>query len=1133
MPSTTTGSDRHWIAGAATATAPSAPAHGRSKPPGAPGVDAAEPSSVSFRPDGGASARGDARPDASARSGHEGHAFVAVGPGLPGAILLGAPGGLFGMNPLPITPAKIHRPLLRADILSRERLNGWLEMATTGRVALIVAEAGFGKTTLLGDWARHTQRRTAWYRLESDDRDWLTFVRHLVASGRELDPEFAPDTYEMLRQLGPGGPTQQELVAGVVRELAAFAAAHPEGLTLIFDDYHVVDRCEETEPIVRAILERTGPGFSLVIASRTTPKLPLGRLRARGGVARLDGDALCFDVPEADRLFRDAYHQPLDADVLATLIDRTEGWPALLGLVHANLEETGAKDPRSLVTELSTARGDLYDYLAEEVVETLPPDLRQFLMRVSILDCVDELHASAADDRDKTAIRSLIAEAEELGLIGRPDPNSPHRFHPLVRDFLRVRLGDSLGREGLAELHRRVAARFEAVDWRSAVSHYLLGGDVASVERIVDASLESVLASGSLDSVRTLLDGSAGDPNRPAALLLRSRLELGRGDVHRAVDLARAASSAASDSQLAGPSLLNLATVLGVSGFPDEAMGYAAEALKHGLTPGQRDVAVATVSMWEAGHEGDLSIIADALRELAGRQDRGGQLRYASITRLNLASLLYWLGNIGSSLEQSELAEAGLRACGAPDIELGAALAARATATAFLTGAEHAALVLEEATSSHSVLARAEAAIEMAKISADFGSASDGDKWLEQVGPSTLDGGLIGSWALIRGQLELRRGNLDRAAAMVASLAESPCRDTAGALRAQLLAARVSLAAGSTTAPHDAARLASIAGLQRSRLGTLLADILLKVARSDALGPEISQLMPHEGAVLSMLAEEISQHTHLLSADARARVESEVRARPDRWVSALRLAVRQSPGARLDAAAILSGIGTRDDVAVLRSLVGTTKAARPLAVALVRRLAPNVLVSDLGAVEVFVGGRPLDRALRRRVLALLCFLVSRPNMAATRDEALEALWPDLGPDTAVNSLHQTIYFLRRVFEPDYREGLGAGYVVFDGEVVSLDQDLVDSNSRRCWRLLSGAWRSGPDVVDGLLAAYTGRFALDFAYEDWAADYRDTLHAAVLGAAERAIGTSVESGDFDRAIELAQGVLSLDPSADSI
>ena len=154
-------------------------------------------------------------------------------------------------------------------------------------------------------------------------------------------------------------------------------------------------------------------------------------------------------------------------------------------------------------------------------------------------------------------------------------------------------------------------------------------------------------------------------------------------------------------------------------------------------------------------------------------------------------------------------------------------------------------------------------------------------------------------------------------------------------------------------------------------------------------------------------------------------------------------------------------------------------------------------------------------------------------MAATRDEALEAIWPDLGPDTAVNSLHQTIYFLRRVFEPQYKEGMSAGYVAFDGEVIALDPSLVDSLSRRCWRLVAQARNSVAGSVQALVRTYTGTYALDFAYEEWAVGYRENLHAAVLASVESEVRTAINAGDTDRAIEAAQAILAVDPAADAI
>src|SRR4051812_4997598 len=163
-------------------------------------------------------------------SGAEGHGLVGVGPGLPDAARRA---GIVSGYPFPITGAKIHPPLLRADTLSRPRLNEWLDSAASGRVALIVAEAGYGKTTLLADWAAATSRSTTWYRLESDDRDWLVFVRHLVAAGREIAPDFGAGTVDLILALGAGGPRQPDVAAAIVREYAEFAAARPEGVTLI------------------------------------------------------------------------------------------------------------------------------------------------------------------------------------------------------------------------------------------------------------------------------------------------------------------------------------------------------------------------------------------------------------------------------------------------------------------------------------------------------------------------------------------------------------------------------------------------------------------------------------------------------------------------------------------------------------------------------------------------------------------------------------------------------------------------------------------------------------------------------------------------------------------------------------
>ena len=1073
------------------------------------------------------------RPGVSRRGGHEGHGYVAVGPGIPGPLLLGGRAALYGVNPLPVHGAKIHPPPLRADVLSRPRLNGWLEEAARGRLALIVAEAGFGKTTLLADWARHTRRLTAWYRLEPDDRDWLTFIRHLVGGGRELDPGFAPETYALLLQMGPGGPTQAELVASLVREYAAFGAASPAGLSLLFDDYQSVDGCDETEPIVRALLERTGHGFSIVMATRTAPSLPLGRLRARHAISRLEGDALNFDVPETDQLFQEAYHQPLDPDVVADLVARTEGWAALLSLVHTNLEESKAStasDARILVRELTGAQGHLYEYLAEEVVSTLSEGLQAFLTRASVLEQVDTRSASIVDAKAPEVVQALLHEAEVLGLLTRPDSSVAHRFHPLVREFLLSRLRSEVGDAGVRRMHRRLAAALGPLDWYQSAFHFRAADDREAAARVIDESVEAILASGRFDDVRGFLDGSAGSPERAEALTLRSRVEFARGQLERAAELAELAIAKATDA-FRGTAMLNFVSMLGVGGFSEIALGVATDAMQGELTSSQRDIARATVSMSDAAREGDLVAIADELRLMAVRQEHEGHGRYAWISRLNLSHVLLWTGEAKEALQIARAGRGQYESL-LPEVEKVALAGALATALAYAGDIRQAQRVIWEAAASGAVAARNEAFLELAMVLVDFGDIDEAQSALAHVNPTSVYGGFAGLWALVSGNLALRHGDSTAAAERIEMLRTTPCTDVAGKLRAQLLLTRNSIQTHQADMWGQARELLRIATRQRSRPGMMLARLLGCLASAADVDGEITQLAPDESWCLSMVAEELAGQLNRLGADARAVIEHECRARPERWRTALRLAVQDDAGNRA-AVALLVEVGDRQDLAMLRSISSADHGVKVLAAALARRLSMPVYLQDLGALSISLGGKVTERPIRRKVLAFLSLLASKPNMVASRDETLDALWPDLGPEAAANSLHQTIYFLRRIIEPDFKEGFGAGYVSFDGEVVSLNPELFDSTSRRCWRLMAEGRRSGVGIGRQLMDMYVGRFAVDFLYEEWAADYREHLHAAVLSIVESEINSCMAKSDYELAITLAQALLSVDPGADTV
>ncbi len=434
-----------------------------------PPVDMRRDRSLSFAPPDGQRLNhpsGDRRP-------------VPVGPGRPSFAAAQASGAhRDDVSGFPIQYAKVQPPPLREETLARHRLLDWLAAKIHHRVILVLADAGYGKTTLLADFAGRTRLRTIWYRLDEDDRDWISLLNHLVAAGREADPDFAPTTRAMLADTSLPGPTRDAMIDIFMRELKGIA---PQGAVLIFDDFHLVDESPDAQLIARELVARAPERLSIVFASRRAPEIPMSKLRATGEVAELSTDDLRFDADETASLFRDTYHRTLEPDVLADVAARTEGWAASLQLVHAALRDRSPREIRGFVRSLTGGDHELYGYLAEEVVGDLPTDLQEFLMRTSILQVVNPEFAEVATGLDAPTVARLTAAAEHVTLLGRRarGPRNELRYHPLVREFLEARLKKEVGESGVRDLHRTVATYAETRDWRIAAHHLSSAGDFA------------------------------------------------------------------------------------------------------------------------------------------------------------------------------------------------------------------------------------------------------------------------------------------------------------------------------------------------------------------------------------------------------------------------------------------------------------------------------------------------------------------------------------------------------------------------------------------------------------------------------------------------------------------------------
>jgi DNA-binding SARP family transcriptional activator len=314
---------------------------------------------------------------------------------------------------------------------------------------------------------------------------------------------------------------------------------------------------------------------------------------------------------------------------------------------------------------------------------------------------------------------------------------------------------------------------------------------------------------------------------------------------------------------------------------------------------------------------------------------------------------------------------------------------------------------------------------------------------------------------------------------------------------------------------------------------------LSEAALNGQLGPALIGMPAQLAGVISIACELVLTHVDGLSDQAMEVVREEASLRPERWRSALRRVLSDhSAAGRLAAARLLDLIGDMSDVGLLRAVArepGRVGGDRLLGKNLARRLAPPAVIQDLGRVVIHLGPVEIGGGeVRRKVLAMLCFLLTRPRFAAAREEVMDAMWPDMDPTAAQNSLNQTLYFLRRVFEPAYSEDTSAGYVHQESDVVWLDPVLVQSRSSVCHELIAEyANRPSPDIVRRLGDEYLGRFALDFAYEDWATDFRESLHVAYLHVIESAIRDDINSGHFQRGVAVARRALERDPGLDSL
>jgi LuxR family transcriptional regulator, maltose regulon positive regulatory protein len=378
---------------------------------------------------------------------------------------------------------KLHIPRRRPGFLSRERLAERLAEGTARELTLVCAPAGFGKTSLVGDWARRSPQPTAWLSLDEGDNDPARFWRYVAVA---LDPLCDGVTQQVDALLRGPQPASLEAVVAAVSNAVA---DRPDRLTLVLDDLHLVN-APPVHHSLGLLLDRLPAQLQLVLASRADPPLPLARLRARGQLVELRAADLRFTPEETATLLRETIGLDLPAPSLAVLAARTEGWVA--GLQLAALSLRGHHDAAAFVAGFSGSNRYVLDYLAQEVLARQPDQVREFLLATSVLERLCGPLCDAVTGRDDGQAMLEQVERANLFLVPLDEVRGWWRYHQLFADLLRARLGQEQ-HDRVPQLHRNAAAWHEDHGLADeAVQHALAAEDAQWAAQLVERHVEGL-----------------------------------------------------------------------------------------------------------------------------------------------------------------------------------------------------------------------------------------------------------------------------------------------------------------------------------------------------------------------------------------------------------------------------------------------------------------------------------------------------------------------------------------------------------------------------------------------------------------------------------------------------------------
>lgn len=383
-----------------------------------------------------------------------------------------------------ILSTKLHIPYVRSTLVRRPSLMHNLNKGMKAKLTLVMAPAGYGKTTALSEWVSQSDTLNVWISLDNQDNDFARFWSYVIAAIEKVKPDIGKCLRPILsnHQSTPFDP----FITALLNELNSLSGE----LVLIIDDFHLIELSAIHSSLAR-LLEYLPPHIHVFIASRSDLSLPTARLLARGELHRIIAQDLRFQLDEGIQFFQECMDLALSKDEVSLLVKHTEGWISGLQLLGLSLKRS--EDHTDFIHKFSGQHRDISNFLLEEVFQRQSEEVRAFLLRTSILSRMNSSLCQAVTGQISCQERLEMLEQLNLFIFPLDEQRDWYRYHHLFSDFLQQYFRQKHP-EQWARAHADAAHWLKSQESEEeAVEHFLAGHHYSEAVQLIEKILPGLM----------------------------------------------------------------------------------------------------------------------------------------------------------------------------------------------------------------------------------------------------------------------------------------------------------------------------------------------------------------------------------------------------------------------------------------------------------------------------------------------------------------------------------------------------------------------------------------------------------------------------------------------------------------